>query len=406
MATNSRCLLNPNIKEFPQWWRTQQHIILAAHNSLQEAESLHQHLISVPSPTSPGDAAPPPACCFFQTSGSEGRPAWVALSRRALETSARAVNRHLNVSPSDRWLLALPTHHVGGFCVLVRAHIGRSPVFFYDSKWDPEKFAAHCTECRATLTSLVPAQVYDIVQKNIPAPCSLRAVIVGGGHLDPALAAEAWRLGWPVIPSYGMTEAASQIATLTLPPRGQAPDNFEWLAVLEQWSCVTDDAGRLTISGPALAAGKMVRDTPTQSWHWEKFNPDGLATRDRVELRRQNDITYLRYLGREAAWIKILGELVNIDALRRQLDTILNEEQLPARATIIAVPDARAGQKLELVTDLAPPLAETIFQKYNATQSGLTRCMSVRHVEKLPTSPLGKILHAQLQHPSTQQFWG
>ena len=55
---------------------------------------------------------------LFSTSGSTGNSKWVALSRRAIMTSAEAVNEHLQVTPHDHWLLALPTFHVGGMGVV------------------------------------------------------------------------------------------------------------------------------------------------------------------------------------------------------------------------------------------------------------------------------------------------
>jgi len=401
MALDSPCLINPSLEEFSQWWIAQHHVLLAPNSKLLEAELLSRHLTRCITQTADNLNGPQEPCCFFLTSGTEGNPTWIALTRNALEISASVVNRHLHIQKDDRWLLALPPYHVGGFSILVRAHLAGNPVFFYEKNWCPEAFTSFCNHCRVTLTALVPTQVYDIVHNNISAPESLRVVIVGGGNLAPALAENAWRLGWPVIPTYGMTEAASQIATLALPPHGQMPENFEWLTILEHWCCDTDECGRLTIRGPALAQGKFSYSLNGRLWKWEKIDPSGYPTRDRVELRRQGNITYLRFLGRDASWVKILGELVNIDALRRQLDCILNLEQLPGRATIIAVPDTRAGQKLEMVTDLALPLAERIYHKYNSSQPGLTRCSSLRCVSHLPKSSLGKILISQLSHPTT-----
>ncbi len=83
----------------------------------------------------------------------------------------------------------------------------------FGRRWDAPAFAAWLAENQVTHTSLVPTQVHDLVAAGVQAPVSLRAIVVGGGHLDAATGRAARALGWPVLASYGMTEAASQIAT-------------------------------------------------------------------------------------------------------------------------------------------------------------------------------------------------
>ena len=59
------------------------------------------------------------------TSGSSiksGRK-WALLSKAAILKSAEAVNFHLRSHCEDRWLLALPTFHVGGLSIYARAHL-------------------------------------------------------------------------------------------------------------------------------------------------------------------------------------------------------------------------------------------------------------------------------------------
>ena len=64
-------------------------------------------------------------------------------------------------------------------------------------------------------SSLVPAQVLDLVRAGLRPPPVLRAIVVGGGAISAELYRDARALGWPVLPSYGMTECCSQIATAT-----------------------------------------------------------------------------------------------------------------------------------------------------------------------------------------------
>ena len=76
---------------------------------------------------------------FFQTSGSEGTPKWCGLSRAAMLASARAVNAHLEATLHDRWLIALPLHHVGGFSIFARCFASGAAFVRMEEKWDAQK---------------------------------------------------------------------------------------------------------------------------------------------------------------------------------------------------------------------------------------------------------------------------
>src|SRR5712691_8408649 len=155
---------------------------------------------------------------WMATSGTTGALRLVALSKRAILASAEAVNRHLDATDRDVWLCVLPTFHVGGLGIHARAGLTGSRVIA--SAWDARQFIRTIAAENVTLASVVPAQVRDLVALGEPAPPSMRAIVVGGGALTLDLYSAAHALGWPVLPSYGMTEACSQIATA----KGKSPE--------------------------------------------------------------------------------------------------------------------------------------------------------------------------------------
>jgi O-succinylbenzoic acid--CoA ligase len=59
-------------------------------------------------------------------------------------------------------------------------------------------------------------------------PPTLRGVLVGGGPVDVELLRRARRLGLPVMPTYGLTEAASQVATLPLDAPADMLSSVGW----------------------------------------------------------------------------------------------------------------------------------------------------------------------------------
>lgn len=323
---------------------------------------------------------------FFQTSGSEGIPKWCGLSRAAMLASARAVNAHLKVSSEDHWLIALPLHHVGGFSILARCFAIGSSFAIMNEKWNAADFANLCAEKKITLTSLVPTQIFDLVQAKIHAPPSLRAVLVGGAGLNREIGNEARRLGWPVIQSYGMTETSSQIATGSLDGLREEfdPDKMEVLTI---WELSSDDDLRLTVRGAALATGYAVMTS--DGWKWEEISPSlGMCTRDRVEIRYLCGVRYLKFLGRETAFVKVLGEMVNLETLQARLEALADLSQ---RVVICALPDDRKGNKLGLAGDMPLAKLEELRAIFNVEVAGIQRIEECVTLPVVPRTALGKL---------------
>src|SRR5262249_37571967 len=116
---------------------------------------------------------PLPRHVFVTTSGSTGAVKLVALSKAAILASAAAVNGHFGVSGKDVFAAVLPPFHVGGLGIYARAHLSGARVMAME--WEPRAFASS----DATIASLVPSQVHDLVESRLrPAP-AMRAILVG-----------------------------------------------------------------------------------------------------------------------------------------------------------------------------------------------------------------------------------
>src|SRR5437016_3187547 len=149
---------------------------------------------------------PLPTHVFIATSGTTGAIKLVALSKAAILASAAAVNARLESSANDIWCRVLPLFHVGGLGIRARAHLSGARVV--EIPWDARAFAAS----EATLASLVPTQVHDLVATGQRAPATFRAILVGGGAFDPELQARGRALGWPFLATYGMSECCSTVS--------------------------------------------------------------------------------------------------------------------------------------------------------------------------------------------------
>lgn len=331
---------------------------------------------------------------FFATSGSTGNLKWVALSKPAILVSAQAVNSHLNSCSADIWLNALPEFHVGGLGIIARGYLSQASVIschFPNSKWNPEYFYKLLGQSKTTLTALVPTQVFDLISMQLKAPSSLRGVIVGGGAISKDLYFKGVELGWKLLPSYGLTECASQVATAKY--GSWSLSEYPLLAPLKHVQLDMTEDGSLKIKSDALLSaylkedrGFKLHDPKVEGW---------FTTEDKVIFK--NDC--IKSVSRGEYFIKIGGE--NVDLLR--LENILEEEKLTLQfkldAALAALPDDRLGHRLYLVVE-GPENEEVkkLTNQYHKRVLPFERINQILSVNKIPRSDLNKILKEDLKN--------
>ncbi len=320
--------------------------------------------------------APWDRCVAFATSGSSGGGIKAVLFfPEALEASARAVNAWIGADLGGDWCCPLPVWHMGGFMIHVRARLSGSRVFTWTPRWNPEGYAAFLADCGASWSSLVPAQVVDLVRRGVKAPACIRCIIVGGGALDPETGELARGLGWPVVQSYGMTESASQVATARL----DEPYTGRDLPVLPHWETRVTEEGFLALKGPARFCA-YVHTGPDGALRLESFAADDWWTsKDRGECR-DGRFTFLR---RGDRVIKILGELVDLDALEARLSVLL------PGTLICPLEDARRGFVLYACSPRGGRLSAAV-EIWNREEPGLFRLAGYVETE-IPLNPMGKL---------------
>jgi O-succinylbenzoic acid--CoA ligase len=253
--------------------------------------------------------------------------------------------------------------------------------------WAPEAFRAAAAAAGATLSALVPTQVFDLVRAGLPAPASLRAVVVGGVALAPALYRRARALGWPLLPSYGATECGSQAATADLASleRDAVPE----LRILPHLVLRAGADGRIEIRGASLLTGYATDqglDDPKRDGWWRTGD---------VGLVREGTVAVS---GRAGEVVKILGESVAVGPLRLTLEMAMLDLEFAGDAALYALPDERAGWRLGLAYAGADPAAAAALgAAFNERVAPYERIMDVVEVARIPRSALGKVIIGELE---------
>lgn len=351
--------------------------------------SEESHLILNPKTT--GDEREKFDSCFHRSpllshvwvasSGSQSKKL-IALSKEAIMISAEAVNQHLRSTSADKWGVCLPRYHVGGLTIEARAMLSGARVAQFTKAWDAKAFHRFLNEEKITLTSLVPTQLFDLVQAGVQAPVVLRAAIIGGSALDEDLYYKARKLGWPLLPSFGMTEMASQIATATL--SSVEGSIFPKLRLLNHVEARKNAEGILEVKSKALMTGyweiekREFHAVDAGSWY---------TTEDIVQVEDRD----LFPIGRSSDFVKIKGEGMYLSQIETRIRSITHLD-----GTLVALKDARDGYRLVWVVEGNADRAKATINKWNQSAFPLERISEVQMVEKVPTGALGKLQRQKL----------
>ncbi len=255
---------------------------------------------------SPCFAAGQRAAIVF-TSGSQGAPKAALLTCGNFYFNALGAAETVPMTPRDRWLLSLPLFHVGGLGVLWRCFSSGSAVVLGNDEPNP---AEVIERDGVTHMSLVPAQLARLlkVQGNVAAARTLKAILLGGAPIPANLLEKAVTAGLAVHVTYGLTEAASQVATSSR----LEPGDIAAARVLPYREVKLGAGGELLVRGPVLFAG-YERTSGLE----KPFDADGwFVTGDTGEL---DDEGRLRVKGRKDNMFFRGGENIQPEEIEARL---------------------------------------------------------------------------------------
>jgi acyl-[acyl-carrier-protein]-phospholipid O-acyltransferase/long-chain-fatty-acid--[acyl-carrier-protein] ligase len=331
-------------------------------------------------PDHQGARADDPAVVLF-TSGSEGTPKGVVLSHRNLLANRHQLGCVVDFSPKDIVFNALPVFHsfglTGGLLLPLLAGVR---VFLYPSplhyRTVPElAYGVNATILFGTDTFLAGyarvADSYDFY--------SVRYVFAGAERVK-ADTRRVWfeKFGIRILEGYGTTETAPALAVNTpmhfragtvgrlLPGIEHRLDRVEGIA----------DGGRLFVRGPNVMSGYLraenpgVLDPPEDHWY---------DTGDIVEIDADGFVTIK---GRAKRFAKIAGEMVPLGSVE---DFVAKVWPAAAHA-VVAVPDAKRGEQLVLITDCVDASRAALASA--AREAGIPEIFVPRSIVRVPKVPL------------------
>lgn len=345
----------------------------------------------------------------LHTSGTTSRPKIVPLTQKNLCISARNIADSLALTPSDKCLNVMPLFHIHGLvgALLATLYSGGSVVcspgfsdadfFQWISKFQPTWFTAVPTMHQAVLSHSKANQ--DIIES-----CSLRFIRSCSSPLPPNVFSDlegVFKI--PVIESYGMTEAAHQMASNPLPPGKRKIGSVGLPAGMEIG--IMDDAdqfvleggiGEIVIKGANVTPGYENNPAANES----SFKDGWFRTGDQGYMDADG---YLFLTGRIKEIINRGGEKI----APREVDEVLMAHPAVSQAVTFAVAHPTIGE------DVAA--AVVLVENAETTEKGLREHAfsqladfkvpsKLIIVDNIPKGPTGKLQRIGLEEKFTAQL--
>jgi acyl-CoA synthetase (AMP-forming)/AMP-acid ligase II len=304
--------------------------------------------------------APEDIALVLHTSGTTSRPKIVPLSQRNLCATARNIRRCLALGPADRGLNIMPLFHIHGLIAGILAPLSAGGSVYCTPGFNALKFFGWMDAAHPTWYTAVPTMHQAIltrVRQNaaVIAANPLRFLRSSSSAMPVAVIRELEEaFGAPVIESYGMTEAAHQMASNPLPPGIRKPGTVGLAAgpavaiLADTGKVVTSGTGEIVIRGDNVTTG--YENNPKANS--EAFVEGWFRTGDLGALDADG---YLSITGRLKEIINRGGEKIS----PREIDEVLMEHPAVLQVVTFGIPHPKLGEEIGAVIVLREGMQAT-----------------------------------------------
>lgn len=342
-------------------------------------------------PARPGLAEPDDVALVLHTSGTTSRPKIVPLSHHNVCASARHIRETIALTPADRCLNIMPLFHIHGLIAATLSSVGAGGSVWCSPGFNALRFFAWMQEAKPTWYTAVPTMHQAILARadrnqEIIKANPLRLIRSSSASLAPQVMAELEKVfGCPVIESYGMTEAAHQMASNPLPPRPRKPGSVGIAAGPEV--AIMDSDGNLL---PAGATGEVVIRGPNvtrgyrnnEKANAEAFTNGWFRTGDQGVMDAEG---YLTITGRLKEIINRGGEKIS----PKEVDEVLMDHPAVAQVVTFAIPHDKLGEEVGAAVVLREGFTATEREIRDFAATRLADFKVPRKVLFLPEIPKG-----------------
>ena len=349
------------------------------------------------------------------TSGTTALPKGVRLSLNNLWANAESIARWLRFTPSDRWQVVLPLHHINSTTFVNTTLISGGTVVLV-AKYSKSHFWQMAAESKITGTSIVPTIAYDLLSEQDSflkfrrQLKSIKRIQIGSAPVQPTVAEEFMKLfKIPLYQGYGQTETALRSTGV---PMNLTAGQYQKIRQLNSLGTqlkhtqvtILGDRGRelpskvvgeICVKGPSVTAGYL--KSPTANF--EAFKYGWFHSGDTGYWQRLYGRKFFFLKGRTKEIIKKGGVLISPLAVENQL---LKKYPALKQVYVVGFPDVRLGEEIGVVaiTDHPKVLNQVVSEKhYEAPRSFV-----VVKEKDLPKTSTGKVQRIKIKEKFAAQL--